>query len=118
MSKTPEPYTVDKIYTTLCQDPTDPTPNQVGDYTDRQKAVINMIHTYADSTEKEGVAMTKTEKAIRQMETWAKDDSHGYDQDYRWGEKGDYDCSSAVIQAWQNAGVPGLSLVVLHTQEI
>lgn len=55
---------------------------------------------------KEDVAMTKTEKAIRQMETWAKDDSHGYDQDYRWGEKGDYDCSSAVIQAWQNAGVP------------
>lgn len=65
-----------------------------------------MIHTYADNTEKEGIAMTKTEKAIRQMETWATDDSHGYDQDYRWGEKGDYDCSSAVIQAWQNAGVP------------
>ena len=90
LSKTPEPYTADKIYTTLCQDPADPTTNQVGDYTDRQKAVINMIHTYADSTdEKEGVAMTKTEKAIRQMENWAKDDSHGYDQDYRWGEKGD-----------------------------
>lgn len=106
LSKTPEPYTADKIYVTLCRDPADPTPNQVGDYTDRQKAVINMIHTYADSTEKEGIAMTKTEKAIRQMETWAKDDFHGYDQDYRWGEKGDYDCSSAVIQAWQNAGVP------------
>lgn len=106
LSKTPETYTADKIYATLCRDPADPTPNQVGDYTDRQKAVINMIHTYADSTEKEGIAMTKTEKAIRQMETWAKDDSHGYDQDYRWGEKGDYDCSSAVIQAWQNAGVP------------
>lgn len=106
LSKTPGPYTADKIYATLCRDPADPTPNQVGDYTDRQKAVINMIHTYADSTEKEGIAMTKTEKAIRQMETWAKDDSHGYDQDYRWGEKGDYDCSSAVIQAWQNAGVP------------
>ena len=106
LSKTPEPYTADKIYVTLCRDPADPTPNQVGDYTDRQKAVINMIHTYADNTEKEGIAMTKTEKAIRQMETWAKDDSHGYDQDYRWGEKGDYACSSAVIQAWQNAGVP------------
>lgn len=106
LSKTPEPYTADKIYVTLCRDPADPTPNQVGDYTDRQKAVINMIHTYADNTEKEGIEMTKTEKAIRQMETWAKDDSHGYDQDYRWGEKGDYDCSSAVIQAWQNAGVP------------
>lgn len=106
LAKTVKPYTADKIYTVLCMDPTDPVQNQVGDYTDRQKAVINMIHTYADSTEKEGIEMTKTEKAIRQMETWAKDDSHGYDQDHRWGEKGDYDCSSAVIQAWQNAGVP------------
>lgn len=106
LAKTVKPYTADKIYTVLCMDSTDPVQNQVGDYTDRQKAVINMIHTYADSTEKEGIEMTKTEKAIRQMETWAKDDSHGYDQDHRWGEKGDYDCSSAVIQAWQNAGVP------------
>lgn len=106
LAKTVKPYTADKIYTVLCMDPTDPVQNQVGDYTDRQKAVINMIHTYADSTEKEGIEMTKTEKAIRQMETWAKDDSRGYDQDHRWGEKGDYDCSSAVIQAWQNAGVP------------
>lgn len=106
LAKTVKPYTADKIYTVLCMDSTDPVQNQVGDYTDRQKAVINMIHTYADSTEKEGIEMTKTEKAIRQMETWAKDNSHGYDQDYRWGEKGDYDCSSAVIQAWQNAGVP------------
>ena len=48
----------------------------------------------------------KSNKAIKQMETWAKDDSHGYDQDYRRGEEGDFDCSSAVIQAWQNAGVP------------
>ena len=107
LSKTPEPYTADKIYATLCKDPADSTPNQVGDYTDRQKAVISMIKNYAVTAErKEDAAMTKTEKAIRQMETWAKDDSHGYDQDYRWGEKGDYDCSSAVIQAWQNAGVP------------
>lgn len=50
--------------------------------------------------------MSKTEKATKQMESWAQDSSHGYDQDYRWGEKGDFDCSSAVIQAWQNAGVP------------
>ena len=118
LSKTPEPYTTDKIYTTLCQDPADPTPNQVGDYTDRQKVVINMIHTYADSTDKEGVVMTKTEKAIRQMETWAKDDSHGYDQDYRWGEKGDYDCSSAVIQAWQNAGVAVKSSGATYTGDM
>lgn len=118
LSKTPEPYTADKIYATLCRDPADPTPNQVGDYTDRQKAVINMIHTYADSTEKEGIEMTKTEKAIRQMETWAKDASHGYDQDYRWGEKGDYDCSSAVIQAWQNAGVPVKSGGATYTEDM
>lgn len=118
LSKTPEPYTADKIYTTLCKDPTDPTPNQVGDYTDRQKAVINMIHAYADRTDKEGVVMTKTEKAIRQMEIWAKDDSYGYDQDYRWGEKGDYDCSSAVIQAWQNAGVPVKSSGATYTGDM
>lgn len=45
------------------------------------------------------------ETAIRFMEELAKDDSHGYDQRYRWGEKGDYDCSSAVFTAWQQAGV-------------
>lgn len=46
------------------------------------------------------------EKATQLMETWALDDSHGYDQEYRWGEKGDFDCSSAVISAWELAGVP------------
>lgn len=44
------------------------------------------------------------EQAIENMESWAKDDSHGYDQSNRWGP--DYDCSSAVIQAWEYAGVP------------
>ena len=56
--------------------------------------------------EKEENNMSKAEKAIQQMEEWARDDSKGYDQIFRWGEKGDYDCSSAVIQAWENAGVP------------
>jgi hypothetical protein len=51
--------------------------------------------------------MSKREAAITQMETWAADDSnHGYDQTYRWGERGDYDCSGAVISAWELAGVP------------
>lgn len=107
LSKTPEPYTADRIYVTLRLDPADPTPKQVGDYEGRQKAVISMIRKYAVTAErKEDAAMTKTEKAIKQMETWAADNSHGYDQIYRWGEKGDYDCSSAVISAWQAAGVP------------
>ena len=48
--------------------------------------------------------MNTTEKAITQMESWAADSSHGYDQSNRWGP--DYDCSSAVISAWELAGVP------------
>lgn len=99
LAKTQKPYTLDNLYA-ACQ--TD-TGNQVGTYKDRQRFVYNALKTYFPEEEKN---MTKTEKAIQQMETWAKNDSHGYDQDYRWGENGDYDCSSAVIQAWQNAGVP------------
>ena len=48
--------------------------------------------------------MSATEKAITQMEAWSADNSHGYDQANRWGP--DYDCSSAVISAWELAGVP------------
>lgn len=51
-------------------------------------------------------SMSKIETAIQWMEHTARDNSHGYDQRYRWGEKGDYDCSAAVITAWQTAGVP------------
>ena len=100
LAKTQKPYALDNLYA-ACQ--TD-TGNQVGAYKDRQRFVYDALKTYFPDEEEKN--MTKTEKAIQQMETWAKDDSHGYDQDYRWGEKGDYDCSSAVIQAWQNAGVP------------
>lgn len=119
VAKTAKPYTADKIYTALRLDLEDPVPNQVGDYTDRQKAVIDMIHEYAISKEKEEtVTMTKTEKAIQQMEAWARADSHGYDQDYRWGEKGDYDCSSAIISAWENAGVPVKSKGATYTGDM
>ena len=48
----------------------------------------------------------KTEEAISWIEFLAADDAHGYDQAFRWGEHGDYDCSSAVITAWDKAGVP------------
>ena len=44
------------------------------------------------------------EKATAQMEAWAADPAAGYDQVNRWGP--DYDCSSAVISAWELAGVP------------
>lgn len=56
-----------------------------------------------------GTAITKddiVEKAIKWMENLAGNPSHGYDQQHRWGEKGDYDCSSAVITAWETSGVP------------
>lgn len=50
--------------------------------------------------------LTIPESATRWMEALAGNDSHGYDQIYRWGEKGDYDCSSAVISAYKRAGLP------------
>lgn len=49
--------------------------------------------------------MSKVEKAISWMEKLAKDDSHGYDQTQRWGEKGDYDCSASIYTAWKKAGI-------------
>ena len=55
---------------------------------------------------KEITVQQRIEKAISWMEQTANDDSHGYCQDHRWGSDGDYDCSSAVITAWENAGVP------------
>lgn len=48
--------------------------------------------------------MGNIEIAAKWMIDLADDDSHGYDQTHRWGP--DYDCSSAVITAWENAGVP------------
>lgn len=48
--------------------------------------------------------MSKIESATQWMINLANDDSHGYDQANRWGP--DYDCSSAVVTAWQQAGVP------------
>lgn len=55
---------------------------------------------------KVAVSAGVTEKATAWMEALARDNSHGYDQIHRWGEYGDYDCSSAVITAWQTVGVP------------
>ena len=45
------------------------------------------------------------ESATSWMEKKAKNPEVGYDQDYRWGQNGDYDCSGAVITAWDKAGV-------------
>lgn len=43
------------------------------------------------------------DNAINFAVTIANDNSHGYDQIRRWGK--DYDCSSLVISAYENAGL-------------
>lgn len=121
LAKTAKPYTAKSIYAALNTDPTDPRTNQVGDYTTRQKKVYEFIVKYASdaateaatttgATKKEESAVSTVQKTIDKAITWmeetAKDDRHGYCQDHRWGEDGDYDCSSAVYTAWQSAGVP------------
>lgn len=59
---------------------------------------------YAKGEKKVSEVQQKKESAISWMENTANDNSHGYDQDNRWGP--DYDCSSATIEAWEQAGVP------------
>ena len=44
------------------------------------------------------------ERATAQREAWAENPAHGYYQTSRRGP--DFDCSSAVISAWELAGVP------------
>lgn len=53
--------------------------------------------------------MNRVEKAVRFMIYIAQDNSHGYDQNQRWGERGDYDCSSLTIIAFEKAGFPAKS---------
>ncbi len=50
--------------------------------------------------------MSKIENAVNWAIGIANDSSHGYTMDLnnRWGP--DYDCSSLIISAWENAGVP------------
>lgn len=62
--------------------------------------------------------MGKIEAALQWQLDIAADDGHGYDQIHRWGENGDYDCSSMNIQAWENAGVPVKSAGATYTGNI
>jgi hypothetical protein len=49
-------------------------------------------------------AATKVESAVSWALSIAANDKYGYDQAKRWGP--DYDCSSLVISAFQQAGIP------------
>ena len=57
--------------------------------------------------------MTIIESATSWAIGIAKDQSHGYSQQNRWGP--DYDCSSLVISAYKHAGVPIDTMVVNYT---
>lgn len=63
----------------------------------RRKTARQYLESYGD-------AMTIPEKALKWMEELAANPAHGYSQAQRWGP--DYDCSSAIITAYQSAGVP------------
>lgn len=115
VSKSDRPYTLDNLYR-ACQSDTG---NQVGTYRNRQKFVYNALKEHMvlwvdDNHYLKGGELKLPnlnteqvrESAVDWMINLAEDDSHGYDQIYRWGERGDYDCSSAVITAYKTAGVP------------
>lgn len=48
--------------------------------------------------------MTPIDIAVAWAVATANDSSHGYDQQNRWSP--DYDCSSFLITAWEEAGIP------------
>ncbi len=95
IAKTATPYTLDNLYAASKTD----TGGQVGTYTSRQKFVYDNLK----SRMIEDDSYEKIEAAIAWAVAIANDDSHGYDQGRRDGP--DYDCSSLMCHAWQNAGV-------------
>ena len=82
---------------------------------ERTKYAHEYYDKYAGSVQDGNDMCNAIEKATSQMEAWALDGAHGYDQTYRWGERGDYDCSAAVIQAWEIAGVPVKTMGATYT---
>ena len=100
ISKTNRPYTLDNLYQATLSD----TGNQVGAYRSRQKFVYqNIKDRFVGGSNMSAEQIRKS--ALDWMLDLARDNSHGYDQQYRWGERGDYDCSSAVISSYKQAGV-------------
>jgi len=60
--------------------------------------------------------MSKAKEAAAWAEALAADDANGYDQANRWGP--DWDCSSLVIQAYENAGIPVKSRGATYTENM
>lgn len=94
LAKTAKPYTAEKIYTILCQDPADPIPNQVGDYESRQKAVIDMIYKYAVTGE--------NRKGETTMGVKISNCGHDENGRYAGGKAGDQTGTEYQIMDWYN----------------
>lgn len=71
------------------------------------------MHTASVDRMMESQRMTKVEKATTWLEERAADPKNGYSQINRWGP--DFDCSSFIITAWQQAGVPVKDLGATYT---
>lgn len=70
-------------------------------------ATVNTIYDSAKSFIKgklKALGSVGLEKAVNWAVNVANDNSHGYDQAKRWGTP-DYDCSSLVISAFEQAGI-------------
>ena len=92
LAKTAKPYTAKGIYAALNTDPADPKPNQVGDYTTRQKKVYEFITKYADGgTEQKG----GTTVAVRMSNC-------GHDENGRYagGKAGDQTGTEWYLCSW------------------
>lgn len=92
LAKTAKPYTAKGIYTALNTDPADPKPNQVGDYTTRQKKVYEFITKYADGgAEQKG----GTTVAVRMSNC-------GHDENGRYagGKAGDQTGTEWYLRPW------------------
>lgn len=66
-------------------------------------SVANAVSSAASSVIS-NVGSSAIDKAVAWAVDIANDESHGYSQGNRWGP--DYDCSSLVIQAYEQAGIP------------
>lgn len=110
--------------------PTDSYPETFKEFTQSTKSVTYLASAFLHNYERAGVSAEterqqnaqywfdnltasssgsgENEKIIEDAIAWAvaiaNDNSHGYDQTNRWGP--DYDCSSLLIQAYENAGCP------------
>ena len=65
---------------------------------ERRENAVYWFNNLTETNENQEIINSAIEWAVG----IANDDSHGYDQTNRWGP--DYDCSSLLIQAYENAG--------------